>query len=168
MNLKEINETLFAQAKELKMCDAVHKAWYNKIWDADALADVMYRNLDFCIDHRWPAKETFIELFSADERHRNGIVADEQWSLLNQTFAIVIGSSKAKARYNAFNVGKIYVFDDSTCEITVKGHASVSIHIYDTASVDVTAQDSAHVLVVRHSKRCRCYGKGQMTFKECT
>lgn len=167
MNLEEINKTLFLQAKELKMCDAVHKAWYGKVWDYDTLADVMYRNLDFCIDNRWPAKET-LELVPTEIRHKNGIIVDEQWSLLNNTFAVVIGNANAKARYNAFNVGKIYVFDDSKCDIAVKGHASVSIHIYDSAIVNVTAQDYAHVLVVRHSIQCRCYGKGQITFKECT
>lgn len=168
MNLKEINETLFAQAKEMRMCDAVHREWYGKIWDADRLADVMYRNLDFCIGNRWPSRDTLKGLFTDDERHRNGIVADERWSMLNNTFAVVMGRSDAKARYNAFNVGKIYVFDNSKCEITVKGHASVTIHIYDGASVNVTAQDKAHVLVVKHSKSCECSGKGKMTIKECT
>lgn len=167
MKSKERNETLFAQAKELKMCPAVHRAWYGKTWDADTLADMMYRNMDFCIDNRWPAKGTLKGLFSDEERHRNGIVVEEQWSLLNTTFATIIGDADAKARYNAFNVGKIYVFDNAKCEVTAKGHASVTVHVYDSATVNVTSQDKAHVLVVTHSTHCGGRALGQVTIKEC-
>ncbi len=167
MNLKEINETLFAQAKELRMCDTVHKEWYGKTWRYDKLADVMYRNLDFCIEHRWPARQTLKTLIPIDARHRNGIVIDEQWSLLNTAFALVMGTSQAKARYNAFSVGQLHIFDDAQCYVSAKGHASVTVHVYDRATANVTAEDKAHVLIVRHSERCRCIKTGQMTEKEC-
>lgn len=166
MELKKINETLFTQAKELKMCGDVHRHWYGKTLPVDDLANLMYRNLDFCIDNRWPSKGTLKACFSDEERRRNGIVVDDKWSLLNNTFAVVIGNSDAKARYNAFNVSKIYVFDNAKCEITVKGHASLTIHVYDSAFVTVTAQEKAHVLLVRHSKTCSCITAGQITRKE--
>lgn len=168
MNLKEANKILFAQARELRMCDAVHKAWYGKSWSYDKLAEMMYRNLDFCVDNRWPSRETMKTLIPEDARHRNGIVVDERWSLLNTTFALVMGDSEAKARYNAFNVGQIHIFDKSRCYVSAKGHASVSVHVYDNASVNVIAEDSAHVLVVRHSASAKIITTGQMTIKECT
>lgn len=167
MDLKKVNQSLFAQAKELKMCDEVHRYWYGKSLPVNDLANLMYRNLDFCIDNRWPSKETLKTHFSDDERRRNGVLVDDEWSLLNTTFAVIVGDSNAKARYNAFNVGKIYVMDNSRCEITVKGHASLTIHVYDTASVSVAAQEHAHVLLVEHSKTCTCETAGQITRKEC-
>lgn len=166
MSLKETNKILFAQAKELKMCDAVHKAWYGKTWSYDKLADMMYRNLDFCIENRWPSRKT-MKTIPDDARHRNGIIVDEQWSLLNTTLAVVMGESDAKARYNAFNVGNLNIFDTSRCYVSVKGHASVSIHIYDSATLNVTAEDHAHVLVVRHSESAKIFKTGQITIKEC-
>lgn len=167
MNIKEINETLFAQARERRMCRDMYRAWYGEVWDADRLADAMYRNMDFCIDNRWPSKETLREMFSDEQRHRNGIVTGERWSLLNATFALALGDSRVTARYNAFNVGKIYAFGTSRCEVSVKGHASVTVHAYDSAAVNVTAEEGTHVLVVTHSRGVSCSGTGQMTIKEC-
>ena len=148
------------------MCNEVHRNWYGKSWDFNELADVMYRNLDFCIDYRWPSKETLKELIPINARHENGIVIDEEWSLLNNTFALIIGDSKSNVRYNAFNVGKIYVFDNSKCNITVKGHAFLIIHLFDNANVNVTVNDNAKASIVLHSELCSYCSTGSVTIKE--
>lgn len=167
MKLKEINEILFSQAKELKMCDDVHRFWYGKTLSYDELIDLFYHNLDFCIDYRWPDEATIKKFFPALVRNHRGILVSEKWSLLNNTYAVIIGNSEAKARYNGFAVGSIHVFDNSTCEVIAKNHAHVTIHVYDNARITVTADEGTQVLVLRHSKHCWCACVGQATIKEC-
>ena len=167
MNMQKVNSELFSQAKALRMCDEVHRFWYGRTLSADELFSLFYANLDFCTDYRWPAKETLKSFFTPDQRHKNGMVVDESWSLLNPVHAIVIGDSKATARYNAFTVGRITVMDNSSCLITVKGHARVCIHLYDKANAHVTVSDNAHATITKHSPDCECLTWGQTTIKDC-
>lgn len=167
MNPEERNKTLFEQAKRLRMCDEVHKAWYGKTLGVDELFDLYYRNFDFCTEYRWPHRNTVRELFSDEERHSHGFVADEKWSLLNPTHSVILGASDAKIRYNGFSVARTDIMDNSHCEISIKGHAIVSVHVYDTARVSVNVEDKGSALIVRHSKKCRCAAMGQATIKEC-
>lgn len=167
MNLKDTNKLFFSQAKALKMCDDVHKLWYGKTLSYDELFSLFYQNLDFCIEHRWPSEEDLSQRIPAEDRRKNGLLVNDRWSLLNTTHAAIIGNSVAKARYNGFAVGKIYVFNDAICDIAVKGHASVMIHVYDSAKVSVSAQEGTHVLILRHSDDCICNCAGRATIKEC-
>ena len=167
MGIEEVNEILFSQAKALKMCDNVHRVWYGKTLDVKELMDLFYRNLDFCIDNRWPKRETLSLLFEKDTLRKNGIIADDKWSLLNATNAVIMGDSETTARYNGFSVGKIYVFDNSSCNVTVKGHARAVIHAYDNAKVSVVAENGSHAIVLRHSRQSSCSCMGQTTIKEC-
>lgn len=167
MDLQKINIDLYNEAKALRMCEKVQKAWYDKTYTADELITMFHQNFDFCAEHRWPSKET-MKRFDATTRHAHGVLVDEKWSLLNPNLSVIVGSSVAKVRYNAFSVGKVYVFNNSKVEITAKGHAIVSIHLYDETDVSVTTMDYARVTIMRHSKEstCKCYGKA--TLKECS
>lgn len=168
MNIQKANKELFAQAKALRMCDEVHKAWYGKTLDVDDLAGLFYRNMDFCIDYRWPSRETLKNLFEKEDLRRNGIIVDDKWSLMNPTFATTIGQSRANIRFNGFSVGKVCAFNDSACIVTVKGHAKVIVHLYDKAFLSCTTRDSAQVTIMLHSENCLYSITGQATIKECT
>lgn len=168
MNIEKVNDTLFAQAKALRMCDEVHKGWYGKTLSADELFSLYYANLDFCIEHHWPSNETLKTAFTDEQRRRNGMVVDDRWSLLNPTHSIVLGDSTAKIRYNGFSVGRATVMDSSQCEISAKGHAVAHIHLYDKAKVKITVEGSAMVSVYLHSYQCHYNITGQATIKECT
>lgn len=167
MNDKERNNLLFNQARSLRMCDGVHKAWYGRVLSVDELFDLYYRNLDFCLDFRWPDAKAVRELFSDEERHKHGVVANEKWSLLNPTHSIVMGDSEAKIRYNGFAVGKATVTGRSKCDITAKGHAYVVVDVYDDACVTVSSEEQARVTVIKNSKNCKLSCLGQTTIKEC-
>lgn len=167
MDIEKINETLFSQARDLRMCDDVHRAWYGRCLTVDELFDLYYRNLDFCTDYRWPGTEEARELFTDEERHAHGVVMDEKWSLLNPTHSIVTGKSNAKIRYNGFNVARTTIMDKSFCDISVKGHAFVTIHLYDKARINIVVETPATAMIIKHSNDCRCTLTGQATIKEC-
>lgn len=168
MNIEKVNEELFSQAKRLRMCDTVHKYWYGKNLPVEELFSLYYANLDFCTEYRWPSRKTLKTLFTEEQRRNNGMLVDDTWSLLNPTHAIILGKSRAKARYNAFSVARLTVMDASECEITAKGHAVVHVHVYDKAKVNIVAEDGARVSVFKHSDSCICTSTGQTTIKECS
>lgn len=168
MNAKKTNETLFLQAKELRMCDKVHKAWYGRELSVDELFDLYYQNLDFCTDNRWPSNEEAKELFTREELRSHGVVIDETWSLLNPTHSIYLGSAQGCIRYNSFCVGRTTIMGSSSCDISVKGHAIVTIHVYDKANIRVFVEKNAKVIIIKHSTLCTTTVIGKATIKDCT
>lgn len=167
MNQDKRNRTLYDQAKELRMCNAVHKQWYGRNLSADELFSLYYANLDFCLDYRWPDSKTARRMFSLEELRSHGVVADDTWSLLNPTHSVVMGESKAKIRYNGFTVGRATIIGRSKCDITVKGHAFVTLCVYDEAEVTIATEDSARVIILKYSDKCDISSLGQATIKEC-
>lgn len=167
MDIKKINEELFTQARDLRMCNDVHKQWYGRDLPIDDLFDLYYRNLDFCTDYRWPSADVAKQLFTDEERHSHGVIIDENWSLLNPTHSIVTGYSNAKIRYNGFNVARTTIMDNSCCDISVKGHAFVTVHLYDKSKIDITIEAPARATIIKHSHDCRYNVVGQATVKEC-
>lgn len=165
MNDSEINKILYSEAKELKMCDSVHRMWYEKTFSPNELASIMYANLDFCINTRWPNSVEFRNLFDIKTLRENGIVADDEYSLYNPTHSYILGKSFSKIRYNGFSVCRTTIIDSSECEITAKGHTIVTIHLYDRAKIKVTVCDNANVLIIRHSSFCTCDVVGNATIK---
>lgn len=166
-SLKTVNDTLFRQAKVLRMCKEVHNMWYGKILSVDELFDLYYANLDFCVEYRWPSPETLKELLSDDERRSHGMIADDRWSLLNTAHCVVLGDSEAKLRYNGFAVARATITGNSKCEITAKGHAHLTLCVYDNASVNLDVSDKARVVILRYSKNCTLSYVGKATVKEC-
>lgn len=167
MNMQNLNEILFSQARNLHMCGKVHKKWYGRTLSMDELFELYYANLDFCIDNQFPSVTQLKELLTDEQRRGHGMLADDSWSLLNPEHAIVLGRSKATIRFNAFNVGRVTVAGSSECEISVKGHARVVVHLYDHANVRVSSQDKSNATLIIHSDTCSFYTKGQTTVKEC-
>lgn len=167
MNLKEINDTLFSQAKSLRMCDAVHKQWYGKVLSTDDLFSLYYANLDFCIEYRWPDATSVRDMFDVSTLREHGVVANDKWSLLNPTHSIIMGTSHARIRFNGFSVGRVTVMGGSVCEITAKGHSHVTLCVYDNADVRISAEDNARVIILKCSDNCMLKSTGMTTIKEC-
>lgn len=167
MNIHEINEILFSQAKSLRMCDKVHKQWYGKDLSAEELFDLYFRNIDFCLDFHWPNINVVNELFDEETLRENGVLIKDSWSFLNKQRLAILGDSKANIRYNAMNVGTVYVCDTAYAEISIKGKAFVVIHAYDDCTVIAICDSTAKATIIRHSKYANIVSKGQTTIKEC-
>ncbi len=152
MSISEINRILKTEAVRLGLCDK----WRDEVWgkelDLNRLAELYFKGSDFVIEHHYPSNASIKALFERDFLRQKGILVDDKWSLLNPTFAMVLGKSESKIRLNAYKVSQIYVRDDSHIEITARHHSHAIVHLYENAAAEVSVSDNATVRVLNHAK----------------
>lgn len=151
MNIKELNSKLKDKAISLGLCEK----WQQK-WDEDSSQQVLinkyFKGVDFSLKHHYPSNEFIKNFFDKDLLRKNGILVDDNRSLLNPEEAMILGSSKAIIRVNGRHHSIIYVRDNSFVKIFVKNNSFTIIHLFENANIDVEVQDSPDLLVLKNSK----------------
>lgn len=148
------------------MCDAVHRQWYGKILSLDELFELFYANMDFCIEKNFPNAQKLREILTLDELRSHGCLADDDYSLLNPKYSVVMGKSNSTIRYNGRHVGVVYLRDNSRTEISIKGNAHIVAHLYGSATLHIKKESSIKPLIVLHSDNIRLHIEGQTTIKK--
>lgn len=154
MDNKELNIALKKLAKQHGMCEKVRKQW-DKDWDLDTMISQFYRNIDFFLKERYIPKNFFNELFEKEWLRNNAVLVDDKYSLLNPKYAILIGASDSKIRYNGKSVSTLYITDSSEAEVTAKGESFVMVHMMDSARINAHQFDKAKIVIIKHSTSCR-------------
>ena len=151
MDKKQRNTLLRAEALSLGICDKVLGQWGADKSDRELVA-LGYSNIDFLLKHHWPANNTLKNIWPVDYLRSNGVFVDDRWSVNNPENSLVLGESKVTMRYNGWNIGRVYVRDNTQTYITAKNKSTVFVHAFENACVHVEQYDDARVVIIRHSE----------------
>lgn len=136
-------------------------------WNRDELIQKFKEGIDFCIKNEYPTNEFIKENFTKDILRRHCVLVDDQYSLLNERMCVLQGKSVSNIRFNGWNPGTVYVRHQSHANITARNMSFVIVHIFDSATVECTAEDKASVVVLRHGENVRVLSaKGNVRIKD--
>lgn len=165
MDVKDVNATLREKAIALGLCKGWQKQWA-KDWSEDKMIAKYKEGIDFCLANGYPTNDFIKQNFTLDALRRGGLFIDDNRSFLNMWCSVIKGSSKCTARYDADNIGQVYVADTACLHIYAKGRSHVIVHVLDGASVLAEQQDNARLVVIRHSAKCAVVTKGDVAVKD--
>lgn len=160
------NKELRDKAVELGLCDQWQGLWSNDWSDSKIIAKYK-EGIDFCLANDFPSVEYIKSHFNKQDLRNGGIFVDDKHSVLNAKMIVVRGCSDITARYNGNTVAEVYVTDNSKLRLYAKNHCHVILHILGNAQVDISQEDDAKMLAIRHSKTCGIHvTKGSITERE--
>lgn len=148
--LKVVNDELRKMAISCGLCGQWQDEWKYD-WDVNRLFSQFYRGIDFFLDKRFVTDEYIKDNFDKETLRQNGMLVDDEFSMMNPNNAILIGRSKGTVRMNGFKVTTVYVTDESRLKIICKNRSFAMVHAYGNTSIDAKAYDSASIVVIRHS-----------------
>ena len=150
-NGKELNKSLREMTISCGLCQQWQGEW-KQDWNLDKMVSQFYRGIDFFISKRFMPNGFIKGNFDRDFLRENGVLVDDEYSLLCPRNAILIGKSKSNIRFNAYNTGTLYILDESVAKVTAKGGAFVMVHVYGKAQLEAEQTDKARIVVVNHSE----------------
>lgn len=156
---------LRSMARKLNLCDKWFGEWKDDTNEQD-LIDKYFKGLDFCLIHHYPSNEYITSHFERDLLRENGILVDDNYSLLNPSNAILLGLSKSTIRVNARNHAVIHVRDNASVKVVAKNNAFVIVHAMDNATVHAEGFDAARLVVFRNSKSANITVCGKATTED--
>lgn len=148
---KALNELLRQKTIACGLCSQWQSEW-NEDWDLDRMATRFYRGIDFFLEKRFLTISEIKDMFDQKWLRDNGILADDDYSLLNPENAILLGNSKSTVRLNGSNAANVYVTDNSWAKVIVKDRAFVIVHVLGKAQVDIKRYGRASCTVILHSE----------------
>lgn len=147
-DMNSITKQLAKRAKEHGIC----KPWYDELItleDKEALVEMYIKGLDFCLEHDYPSNDFIREHFKGI-MEKQGVFLDDAIELKNPSKCIALGDTKGNVKADGYAVTELWVKHDSALNVVAKGNSFVMIDVYDSAVVNVYADDRAKVCVNRH------------------
>lgn len=80
------------------------------------------------------------------------IYVDKKATSENEPTIIIRGSSDFEITYDYYNVGAVWIGNDSKATIRAKENAIVNVHVYDNAEVEIVRDGNAKVKVYRNGE----------------
>lgn len=146
-----LSAELRSMARKLNLCDKWFSEWRDDT-DKQGLIDKYHRGSDFCVKHHYPSNEYISAHFERDLLRGNGILVDDDYSLLNPVNAMILGNSKSTIRINGRHHAVIHVRDNADVKIVAKNEAFVLVHVLDSATVHAEGFNTSRLVVFRNSK----------------
>ena len=176
MNDTELSIKLRTDARRLGLCDKWFGEWKDET-SKQELIDKFLKGLDFAIERRWPTKSFIQHHFPQELLRENGILVDDIRSYPVRDHAtrrlvylkdfVLIGKSFTVIRYSFRpHMCNVWAMDSSKVKVEVKYGAYILIHLFDTATADVTTDLVSKVTVIRHSDKTNVRRSGCVTIKE--
>lgn len=164
MNEKQLNDELRRTAIRNGLCEQWQGYW-KKDWSLQKMAERFFTGIDFYLKNRFVTNDMFKSCFDKSFLRENGILVDDEYSLLNPTKAIAIGKSKSTIRYNSNNVASLYIVDESEVKIVAKGNSFVIVHLLDSTRATISQEGKAEVIAIIHSPSAKVYTDDTITIK---
>lgn len=131
------------EADVLGLCGEWHDAWSDKATRQE-LVNKYLRGIDFCLRHKWPSADFIERNFDRDILRKNGILANDRYSLRNNGEIVVLGNSEAVVRIDGACPSRIYACGTSSSKIYVNTSEKVIVEVRDHARVEVILGDGYH------------------------
>lgn len=152
MDIKEVSNTLKAQAVKSGLCEQWTNEW-SENETADSLISKYKRGIDFCIERDWPTISNIKTMFDSKELIKNGIYVDCESELqgdIKGTY-ILNGNSVLSIDSTGYSAITIYVRHNSELNLKAEGNSIIFIRAFDNCSVNVNRVGRSKVVVYRYS-----------------
>ena len=113
----------------------------------------MYKGMDFCLKHHYPANNFIEGNFSRDFLRESKVFVNDKYSSVNPRQSIILGTSEVTFRYNMWNHGTIYVRDNASLKLSAKNRSFVIVHLFDEAYITAEQSDKAKIVIIKHSDK---------------
>jgi hypothetical protein len=163
--MNDLNKELKNQAIALGLCKPWQDSW-KKDWPTEKMVERMYKGLDFCLKHHWPANDFILKHFDQEFRRNGNVYVNDKYSVCNPKQSIVLGSSEITFRYNAWHIGTIHVRDKSSAKIFAKNKSFVIVHLYENAYIEAEQTDKAIIVLIKHSSNVTIVAGKNIKVKE--
>ena len=163
--MNDLNKELKGQAVFLGLCDTWQKFW-EKDWSKEKMVEMMYRGLDFCLQHHWPSNEFILKHFDREFLRKSNIFVNDKYSKVNPKQSLILGTSEITLKYNAWNYGNIHVRDNSSINLTARNGSFVIAHLYENATIKAEQFDKGKIIIVKHSTKVRIISSQTIKIRE--
>lgn len=164
MDNHELNKCLKKKAIELGLCKQWQSKW-EQDWPQEKLIEKYYEGIDFCLRNNFPSDDFIQAHIPQNFLRANGFYINDIRSGLNHTYSIIKKESIVTLRYNASNIGTVYVTDYSELNLTAKNRSFVIVHALGNAIITAHATDNAKITVIQHSPVTSICAIGNTTIK---
>lgn len=143
----ELSEVLKQNAINLGLCELWQNRWGNP--DEDLLLMKYIKGIHWCMERNYPLASFIVEKFGIEKLEEYSIYVNKKTTSENKPSVIIRGDSEFEITYDYYNVGAVWIGNDSKATIHAKENAIVNVHVYDNAEVDVIREGNAKVNVIR-------------------
>ena len=163
--MNELNNELKNQATALGLCNPWKDSW-KKDWSEEKMVERMFKGLDFCLKHHWPANDFITKHFGLNFLRKSNVFVNDKYSVCNPKQSLVLGTSEITFRYNAWNNGSIHIRDNSSAKIFARNKSFVIVHLYEKAYIEAEQQDKATIVIIKHSPDVTIVAEKNIKVKE--
>ena len=78
--MNDLNKELKNQAIALGLCKPWQDSW-KKDWPTEKMVERMYKGLDFCLKHHWPANDFILKHFDQEFRRNGNVYVNDKYSV---------------------------------------------------------------------------------------
>lgn len=146
-----LSDELKQGAINLGLCELWQKTWGNP--NEDLLLVKYVKGIHWCMERGYPSTEYIIDNFGVDKLEEYSIYVDKKAASENEPTIIIRGDSDFDITYDYYNVGAVWIGDNSKAIIHAKENAIVNVHMYDAAEVEIVREDNAKVHVYRDGNK---------------
>lgn len=147
----ELSDDLKQKAINLGLCELWQNNWGNP--NEDLLLMKYIKGIHWCMERNYPPTPFFVEKFGIEKLEEYSIYVDKEATSENEPTLVIRGNSDFDITYDYYNVGAVWIGNDSKAIIRVKENAIVNVFIFDNALVEVVCDDSAKVNVYRDGEK---------------
>ena len=145
----ELNKELAYEAKRNGICSE----WFNRLLhteDKGEMLKMYLEGIDFCLSNNYPSND-FIRANFKGFCEKYGVYLDDDINEDNAGKIVALGTCEGTIRYNTFEVGQIFIKDQSAINIIAGGNSFVMVDIFDEGNLKVEARDNAKVCINQYS-----------------
>lgn len=157
----DIQKDIIQRAESMGMCER----WADVLGgakNADMLAELYKRGIDFCVLHGWPSSKFVKSHVGKDTAEAHGIFVDtvNENRIGGKSGIFVIGGySRMKFTFGKYTAATLHVIDSAEVDIRAEGNARVFLRIYDNAKVSIYSAKNSKASIIAYGEQC-CYKIG--------
>lgn len=123
--------------------------WERKILttrDKEELVEMYLKGIDFCMEYDFPPLD-FVKKNFDGIAQRYGIYAGGEFDSDLRKKVVALGDSRGTVTVGGYHICEVFIRHIAEVEIRAEDHAFVSVSVYDSARVDITATGNAKVCI---------------------
>lgn len=152
----DIRKDIVQRATAMGMCDR----WADVLMgakNADMLAELYKRGIDFCVMHGWPSSRFVKSHVGQETAEKHGIYVDtatENRIGGKSGIFVIGGNSRMKFTFGKYTAATLHVIDSAEVDIRVEGNARVFLRIYDSAKVNIYTAKNSKASLIAYGEHC--------------
>ena len=159
----KLNKELAYEAKRNGICSE----WFNRLLhteDKGEMVKMYLEGIDFCLSNNYPSNE-FIRKNFVGFCEKYGVFLDDTINGVNLRNIVALGTCEGSVEYNSFEVGQVFIKNQSKLTVKASGNAFVMVDTFDEGELTIEATDNAKVCINQHGGNVESVTSGKAVIK---